>query len=143
VKNLLIQLGKRVHELRASKGWSQEEFAHVSGLHRTYVGQIERGEKNISFGNLSKVAGVLGVTLSELLAGLEDGQSSEFQHQAKRSGARSADHMFRLQKLVKQLRVQQTAMDRVTTLLEGLATNRMSKREPKVRTSGKHRRGKT
>jgi len=141
VKNLLIQLGRRVHDLRASKGWSQEEFAHVSGLHRTYVGQIERGEKNISFGNLSKVAGVLGVTLSELLSGLEDGQATELQ--PNRSGRRSTDHMFRLQKLVKQLRVQQTAMDRVTTLLEGLATSRVSKREPKPRTTGKHHRGRT
>jgi len=73
VKDLLILLGKRVHELRAAKDWSQEEFAHVSGLHRTYIGQIERGEKNISFGNLSKIAGVLGVTMSELLSGLEAG----------------------------------------------------------------------
>jgi transcriptional regulator with XRE-family HTH domain len=44
----------------------------VSGLHRTDIGQIERGEKNISFDNLSRIAGVLGVTLSELLSGLED-----------------------------------------------------------------------
>ena len=71
MNNLLILLGKRVHELRAARKWSQEDFAHISGLHRTYVGQIERGEKNISFGNLSKVSSVLGVTLSELLSGLE------------------------------------------------------------------------
>jgi transcriptional regulator with XRE-family HTH domain len=57
----------RATEPRAAKDWSQEEFAHVSGLHRTYIGQIERGEKNISFGNLSKVSSVLGVTLAELL----------------------------------------------------------------------------
>ena len=44
----------------------------MSGLHRTYIGQIERGEKNISFANLLKVSGVLDVTMSELLAGLED-----------------------------------------------------------------------
>jgi DNA-binding XRE family transcriptional regulator len=80
INTVLDQLGlvtalkvKRVHELRAAKEWSQEEFAHISGLHDTYIGQIERGEKNISFGNLSKIASVLGVTLSELLSGLEDG----------------------------------------------------------------------
>jgi len=50
-------------------------FSGCSGLHRTYIGQIERGEKNISFENLSKVAGVLGVTLSDLLSGLEDGRA--------------------------------------------------------------------
>jgi transcriptional regulator with XRE-family HTH domain len=68
VNELLVLLGKRIHDLRAAKKWSQEEFAHISGLHRTYIGQIERGEKNISFENLSKVAGALGVTLSELPA---------------------------------------------------------------------------
>ena len=50
MNDLLVLLGKKVHELRAARNWSQEEFAHVSGFHRTYVGQIERGEKNISFG---------------------------------------------------------------------------------------------
>jgi transcriptional regulator with XRE-family HTH domain len=59
VKDLLVILGKRIHELRAARKWSQEEFAHVSGLHRTYIGQIERGEKNISFDNLSRVSSVL------------------------------------------------------------------------------------
>jgi len=72
VKDLLELLGKRVHERRVARKWSQEEFAHVSGLHRTYIGQIERGEKNISFANLVKISGVLGVTMSELLAGIED-----------------------------------------------------------------------
>jgi transcriptional regulator with XRE-family HTH domain len=72
VKDLLELLGKRVHERRVARKWSQEEFAHVSGLHRTYIGQIERGEKNISFANLVKISGVLGVTMAELLAGIED-----------------------------------------------------------------------
>ena len=65
----MVLLGKRVRQLREAKGWSQEEFAHVAGIHRTYAGQVERGEKNLSFTNLTKLAGVLGVALSELLAG--------------------------------------------------------------------------
>jgi len=73
VNDLLVLLGKRIHELRAAKKWSQEEFAHVSGFHRTYVGQIERGEKNMSFDNLAKVADALGVTMATLLDGLENG----------------------------------------------------------------------
>jgi transcriptional regulator with XRE-family HTH domain len=72
VKDLLELLGKRVHERRVAKKWSQEEFAHLSGRHRTYIGQIERGENNISFANLVKISGVLGVTMSELLAGIGD-----------------------------------------------------------------------
>jgi len=89
VNDLLILLGKRVHELRAAKKWSQEEFAHISGLHRTYIGQIERGEKNISFDNLSRVAGALGVSLSALLEGLEDGAPTNLKSpKLKPAGAR-------------------------------------------------------
>jgi transcriptional regulator with XRE-family HTH domain len=63
-------LGKRVQKLRAAHNWSQEEFAAIAGLHRTYVGQEERAEKNLSFDNLMKISTALGVTLSELLRGL-------------------------------------------------------------------------
>jgi transcriptional regulator with XRE-family HTH domain len=119
-------LGKRVRELRAARKWSQEEFAHVSGLHRTYIGQIERGEKNISFENLSKISGVLGVTLSELLAGLDDvgvrdrkskaGVGSDDQETADRTR-----QMFEVQKMVRRLRIQRAAMDRTVLALEDLA----------------------
>jgi transcriptional regulator with XRE-family HTH domain len=122
VKNLLILLGKRVHELRAAKGWSQEEFAHVSGLHRTYVGQIERGEKNISFGNLSKISGVLGVTLSELLSGLEDGLGATVTKVNRRN--RSNFESVELQKLARRLRLQGSAMDRTISALEELSDRR-------------------
>ena len=123
MNDLLILLGKRVHELRAARKWSQEEFAHISGLHRTYIGQIERGEKNISFGNLSKISGVLGVTLSELLSGLEDGGARKVE---SKPGLKSrsqridvaAHRMFEIQKLVRKLRLQHAAMDRTILGLE-------------------------
>jgi transcriptional regulator with XRE-family HTH domain len=119
-------LGKRVHELRAAKKWSQEEFAHISGLHRTYIGQIERGEKNISFGNLSKIASVLGVTLSELLFRLEDGGAlSKKSEQAQRAGGPTSPEttlrMFEIRQLVRRLALQRTAMDRTIKTLEELA----------------------
>src|ERR1700733_11668578 len=109
--------------LRAAKKWSQEEFAHMSGFHRTYIGQIERGEKNISFGNLSKISGVLGVTLSELLSGLEDGgvRKMESKSSVKPSSQRiniAAHRMFEIQKLVRRLRLQHAAMDRTILGLE-------------------------
>ena len=137
MNNLLVLLGKRVHDLRAAKKWSQEEFAHVSGLHRTYIGQIERGEKNISFGNLWKIAGVLGVSMSELLSALEGAEERGLQHPANRHGTRSADQVFKLQKLVKQLRIQQAAMDRVTASLEELALN-ASTRKPSASRPTRH-----
>lgn len=124
MRNLLIQLGKRVHELRAAKDWSQEGFAHVSGLHRTYIGQIERGEKNISFGNLSKVSSVLGVTLSELLSGLEAGEKLVVEPSR---GSKRGGQGLRIQKLVRQMRVQQAAADRAITSLEQLVCSPAAK----------------
>ena len=107
----MIILGKRVHDLRKAKKWSQEEFAHVSGLHRTYVGQIERGEKNISFGNLIKLSGVLGVTLSELLAGLENGAPTKESKSRRGQKTGHEDHrLFEIQKVVTRLGVQRAAM---------------------------------
>jgi transcriptional regulator with XRE-family HTH domain len=119
VKDLLVLLGKRVHELRVGRKWSQEEFAHVSGLHRTYIGQIERGEKNISFANLVKVSGVLGVTMAELLAGLEYGVSParEQTETARKATAKSSHSLFEVHKLVKTLKLQRAAMDRTIDLL--------------------------
>lgn len=122
MKDLLELLGKRVQERRLARQWSQEEFAHVSGLHRTYIGQIERGEKNISFGNLVKISGVLGVTMSELLAGLEDdtGVLSATPLSASRRG-NATGSAFEIKKILRQLRVQQTALNQSLASLEALA----------------------
>jgi transcriptional regulator with XRE-family HTH domain len=60
-------IGANVRRLRNAKGISQEELADVSGYHRTYVGGIERGEKNISIATLAALAGALGVEAHELL----------------------------------------------------------------------------
>lgn len=60
-------LGAAVKQLRAHRGLSQEGLADVAGLHRTYVGGIERGERNVSFGNLLKLSDALEVRPSELL----------------------------------------------------------------------------
>lgn len=58
---------KRVRELRKQLGVSQEELAHASGLHRTYVGAVERGERNITLLNAERIAIALGVTLPKCL----------------------------------------------------------------------------
>ena len=54
-----------------AKKWSQEEFAHVSGLHRTYMGGIERGEHNLTIQTALTIARGLGITVSNLLADIE------------------------------------------------------------------------
>jgi transcriptional regulator with XRE-family HTH domain len=60
-------IAENVRALRVSKGISQEELAEISGYHRTYVGMIERGERNISIATLEALAGSLGVEPKRLL----------------------------------------------------------------------------
>jgi transcriptional regulator with XRE-family HTH domain len=64
----LRMLGAAVRELRARRGLSQEALGFRGGLHRNYVGGIERGELNITFRVLLKLVGGLNVPLSELVA---------------------------------------------------------------------------
>lgn len=64
-------LGQAIRELRLATGLSQEAFADRCGLHRTYVGGIERGERNVSFANLLRLAHALGVRPAELLGRYE------------------------------------------------------------------------
>ena len=66
-KEIKRWVGAKVRELREAKGWSQEELGFESGLHRNYVGRIERGEQNVAVVNLAKLAKALGVRPSELL----------------------------------------------------------------------------
>lgn len=64
-------LGDRIQELRTKAGYSQEGFADAAGVHRTYRGTLERGEANVSLGNLQKISKALKITLSELFRTLE------------------------------------------------------------------------
>jgi transcriptional regulator with XRE-family HTH domain len=66
MQNLLSELGARIRDQRKNCGLSQEELAYKCGLHRTYIGGIERGERNVSVVNLSKVAAALGVSIASL-----------------------------------------------------------------------------
>lgn len=61
-----VLFGKRIRELRKLRGWSQEEFALRVGLDRSYVGGVERGERNISLENICLMSVTLGVPTSKL-----------------------------------------------------------------------------
>ncbi len=61
------QVGCNVRRLRESKGWSQEELAFETGLHRTYISGIERGVRNPTVVVLDRIAGKLGVEPDRLL----------------------------------------------------------------------------
>ena len=70
--NLVLKaLGQRIRALRTERGYSQEAFADKCGVHRTFMGTVERGESNLSFQNILKVATTLGITLSTLFLGIE------------------------------------------------------------------------
>lgn len=67
---LLIRLGTNIRSIREQRGLSQEQLALTASLDRTYIGGVERGERNISITNLCKLAYSLDVTPSQLLEGV-------------------------------------------------------------------------
>jgi transcriptional regulator with XRE-family HTH domain len=64
---LLESFGERIRELRKSKDWSQEVLAEKTGFHRTYIGMIERGERNPSLININVFAESFDMSISDLL----------------------------------------------------------------------------
>ena len=68
MKTIERQFGESVRELRKAKGLSQEELAFRAKIHRTYLGSIERGERNPALKNIAAIARALDVSLSELFS---------------------------------------------------------------------------
>jgi len=68
---LRVRLGETIRRFRQDAGLSQEGFAAACGLHRTYMGAIERGERNISLDNIERVAKALGKPVSALFIAAE------------------------------------------------------------------------
>lgn len=64
--DIVKRLGERIRRLRKERNLSQDQLAELSGLHTNYVGQVERGEKNLTIETLKKVVDGLGVSLEEL-----------------------------------------------------------------------------
>ena len=64
-REVLIKFGQKVREERARLGLSQEELAGRAGVHRTYIGMIERAEKNITLENIEKIANALKISIAD------------------------------------------------------------------------------
>jgi len=64
-KEILIKFGKRVREERIKQNLTQEELAAKAGLHRTYIGMIERAERNITLENIEKIAKALKISIGD------------------------------------------------------------------------------
>lgn len=65
------KLGQNVRRLRQQQGLSQEALAFKVGIHYTYLGSVERGERNIACRNIVRIAGALGVPVAELFEGID------------------------------------------------------------------------
>lgn len=66
-KDILIRFGKRIKQLRSEREWTQERLCEETGFHRTYIGMIERGERNPSLKSIEVFANAFELTVSELL----------------------------------------------------------------------------
>jgi transcriptional regulator with XRE-family HTH domain len=122
VDDLLRSLGKRIRFLRSQKGWSQEVFADVCGVHRTYMGHLERGEKNLSFRSIVRIATALDVTLPRLLGDLDQaGPEGELGTVPMRS-PKSGESRLQLDtnRMLKELEV----LERATRALKEIALSR-------------------
>lgn len=69
---LMIRFGKAVRRLRTQQNISQEAFAELCDLHRTYISDIELGKRNVSLENIEKIAHALGTTVSQLFMEAEN-----------------------------------------------------------------------
>jgi transcriptional regulator with XRE-family HTH domain len=85
--SLLECFGDRVRSLREARGWSQERLAAQSGLHRTYVGSVERGERNISLMNIARLAAALEVSVAHLVSEGAEASPGQGRVPAKRQAA--------------------------------------------------------
>lgn len=69
-QNTLSRFGQRIRSVRSAAGLSQESFANLCDLDRTYISGIERGTRNVSIKNIEQIARAVNMTLSELLVGV-------------------------------------------------------------------------
>ncbi len=65
--DICVRAGQIIRKFREKKGLSQEKLADMADLHRTYIGQVERGEKNLTLRSLERIAKALGVNIKDLL----------------------------------------------------------------------------
>jgi transcriptional regulator with XRE-family HTH domain len=71
-EQILVEFGKKVREERHKQHLSQEQLAEIAGLHRTYIGMIERAERNITLENINKICKALDINLGAMFKDLHD-----------------------------------------------------------------------
>jgi transcriptional regulator with XRE-family HTH domain len=138
MEDLLRNLGRRIRGLRVERGWSQEKFSEICDVHRTWMGQIERG-KNISVNTLANIADGLGVTLSTLFDGVDAGAPRTGVRKTAGSGTTAAQSApvvragrQTVSVLIEELQAERAALERTVATLREVALGRAS--HGKVRT---------
>ncbi|MEK3726200.1 helix-turn-helix domain-containing protein [Paenibacillus sp. FSL H8-0034] len=107
MSDVLTLVGERIRNFRKERGLSQEELAHLASLHPTYIGQIERAEKNVTLDSLVKLTGALNITLEDLFRHLQLSFNNQDTHltkivlQLQKRGV--DDHKFILKQLEQML----------------------------------------
>ena len=71
MSNIAKVVGQRIRNYRTQKGLSQDKLAELSGFHPTYIGQLERGEKNATLESIEKITSALQISLSTLFEGID------------------------------------------------------------------------
>ena len=121
VHDLQRSLGRRIRELRSKHGWTQEQFAEFCGLHRTYLGHVERGEKNVSLSTVSRLANALGVRIPALFGNARPSEIASLPHLrpplTKSTGAPTPHPEVR--RLLDELQAQRKAMRQALRDLSG------------------------
>ena len=77
MSKLSVEIGQRIRSYRLQSGLNQEALAEKCGLHPTYIGQVERGEKNATLESISKIAGGLDLSLSKLFENIGSDENNE------------------------------------------------------------------
>ncbi len=77
MKRLQKTFGRNLRKYRKDRGLSQEKLAELCELHWTYIGSVERGERNISLQNIKKIADALEVKISDLFKGINAGKNDK------------------------------------------------------------------
>ena len=72
---MLVSFGHTIRKLRLEKNISQEQFADVCGLHRTYISDVELGKRNVSLANINKMSNALGIKTSTIFMEIENNET--------------------------------------------------------------------
>lgn len=95
MKDIQLKFGENVKNQRKNMGYSREKLAEISGLHWTYIGSVERWERNISIQNIKKIADALNVKISDLFVGINAKKTSN-KSKLKKTVKQKKGHIYSL-----------------------------------------------